>query len=155
DDPLQAHIDDTPANGDPPSEGKGYKGNPNITNPTTSIGRAGTARHGESNNHVITLQASDTTIGSVATQYGGATRDTDAQYSGSRVMGENNVLTNLHISEVYHGIYLTKPKETTIKNSFITGQGEGKLGEQGNGIHIARSSGSNVIEDNEIQNTRD
>src|SRR5699024_12127092 len=39
--------------------------------------------------------------------------------------------------------------------SINTGKGEGKLGEQGNGIHIARSSGSNVIEDNEIQNTRD
>lgn len=155
DDSLQSLIDDTPANGELKLEGKVYKGNINITKPITIIGQEGTEIHGEGNNNVITLQASDTTIDSVAIKYGGVSRDTDEEYSGIRVMGENNVLTNLHISEVYHGIYLTKSKETTIKNSFITGQGEGKLGEQGNGIHIARSSGSNVIEDNEIQNTRD
>ncbi|MBU5465308.1 nitrous oxide reductase family maturation protein NosD [Virgibacillus sp. MSJ-26] len=152
---LQQLIDATPANGELKLEGKVYKGNIDITKPITIIGQKGTEIHGEGDNNVITIHASDTTIDSVTIKYGGLSRDSEEEFSGVRVMGENNVLKNLTISDIYHGIFLTKSKQTTIKNSHITGQGEGKLGDQGNGIHIARSSGSNIIEDNKIQNTRD
>ena len=69
-------------------------------------------------------------------------------------MGENNQLLNITISEVYHGVFLSRSNQTTIKDSHINGQGSGKIGGQGNGIHIARS-GNNVIEGNKIENTRD
>lgn len=152
---LQQLIDETPANGELKLEGKIYKGNIVITKPITIIGQKGTEIHGEGNNNVITLDASNTTIDSVTIKYGGVSRDTEEEFSGVRVMGENNTLTNLKISDVYHGIYLTRSSQTTIKHSHITGQGDGKLGDQGNGIHIARSSGDNMIEENEISHSRD
>src|SRR5699024_7158885 len=69
DDSLQSLIDDTPAIGELKLEGKVYKGNIYITKPITIIGQEGTEFHVESNNNVITLQASDTTINSVAIKY--------------------------------------------------------------------------------------
>src|SRR5690625_113718 len=100
---LQQLIDDTPANGELKLEGKVYKGNIDITKPITIIGQKGTEIHGEGDNNVITIHASDTTIDSVTIKYGGLSRDSEEEFSGVRVMGENNVLKNLTISDIYHG----------------------------------------------------
>src|SRR5690625_3075948 len=150
---LQQLIDDTPANGELKLEGKVYKGNIDITKPITIIGQKGTEIHGEGDNNVITIHASDTTIDSVTIKHGGLSRDSEEECSGVRVMGENNVIKKLTGSDNYHGIFLTKNKQTTIKTSRITGQGEGTLGDQGNDTQSASSSGSNIRGDNPLQTT--
>lgn len=152
---LQQLIDETPADGELKLDSKIYQGNISITKPITITGQKGTEIHGEGDNNVITLNASDTTIDSITIKYGGVSRDTEEEYSGVRIVGENNTISNVTISDVYHGVYLTQAKNTTIKQSHITGQGDGRLGDQGNGIHITRASSDNLIEDNDISDSRD
>src|SRR5699024_7693488 len=140
---LQQLIVKTPRGGTLLLKEKVYKGNIKITKPISIIGGKGTEIHGEGNNNVISIDALDVIIDNVAIIYAGISRDSEEEYSGIRVMGENNQLLNITISEVYHGVFLSRSNHTTIKDSHINGQGSGKIGGQGNGIHIARS-GNNV-----------
>ena len=80
---LQQLIDKTPRGGTLLLKEKVYKGNIKITKPISIIGGKGTEIHGEGNNNVITIDASDVIIDNVAIKYGGISRDSEEEYSES------------------------------------------------------------------------
>lgn len=151
---LQQLINQTPENGVLELEAKQYNGNITINKTMTLKGQAGTIIRGDGTHNVITLKASNVTLENLMIQNSGMSRSSDIEYSGVRIIGENNVLRKLTISEIYHGIYLNQAKNTTIQEVHITGHGADKLGNQGYGIYIMRS-GENTIEDSYITKTRD
>lgn len=151
---LQLLIDETPENSTLTLDNKTYEGNIVITKPITIIGKKGTIIRGDGTHNVITLETSDATLKNITIEHSGMSRSSKEEYSGIRVIGNNNVLDNLTIRDIFHGIYLNRSKNTIIRRVHITGQGADKLGNQGNGIHMMRS-GENTVEDSWIMKTRD
>ena len=60
-------------------------------------------------------------------------------------MANDAVLLNLKITDSFHGIYLNKTKNTTIKNVTIIGHESSSLADQGNGIHITAQAKTILI----------
>src|SRR5690606_6134655 len=69
-------------------------------------------------------------------------------------MGENAVIKNVKVTDVFHGVYLSRADNSTIDNVTIIGQSSDSLAKQGNGIQIVRSN-NNVIQNTYIEKTRD
>lgn len=151
---LQQLIEETPINGELILENKQYEGNIEITKPITIIGKKGTTIRGDGKGNVVLVKASNVTLKNLNIEHGSLNRSSDEEYSGIRTMGEHNQFINLVIHDVYHGLYINSSKHTLVKKVKITGQGTGKLGSQGNGIQLVRTS-NNIIEDSTISNTRD
>lgn len=151
---LQQLIDQTPENGVLELEGKQYNGNITITKPMTLKGKEGTIIRGDGTHNVITLKTSNATLENLKIENSGMSRSSEIEYSGVRIIGENNILRKLTMTDIYHGIYLNQAKNTTIEEVHITGHGADKLGNQGYGIYIMRS-GENTIKDCYITKTRD
>ncbi|MCM3123662.1 MULTISPECIES: nitrous oxide reductase family maturation protein NosD [unclassified Mesobacillus] len=151
---LQQLIDETPINGELILENKQYDGNVEIKKPITIIGKKGTMIRGDGKGNVVLIKASNVTLKNLKIEHGSLNRSSDEEYSGIRTMGEHNQFINLVIHDVYHGLYINSSKYTLVKNIKVTGQGTGKLGSQGNGIQLVRTS-NNIIEDSTISNTRD
>ena len=151
---LQQLIDETPINGELILENKQYEGNIKITKPITIIGKKDTTIRGDGKGNVVLVKASNVTMKNLTIEHGSLNRSSDEEYSGIRTMGEHNQFINLVIHDVYHGLYINSSKHTLVKNVKVTGQGTGKLGSQGNGIQLVRTS-NNIIEDCTISKTRD
>lgn len=151
---LQDLIDATPAGGTLQLEGKEYKGNVVITKPMTIIGTEKTIIKGDQTNNVIEIRSENTVLDQLKIEGSGMSRSSEEEYAGIRVMANGSVLQNITISDSYHGIYLNKTKDTLIKNSHVIGHGVDSLGNQGNGVQIARSS-NNTILDSRFEKTRD
>ncbi|WNF22902.1 nitrous oxide reductase family maturation protein NosD [Mesobacillus jeotgali] len=151
---LQQLIDETPMNGELILENKQYDGNIEITKPITIIGKKATTIRGDGKGNVVLVKASNVTLKNLIIENGSLNRSSDEEYSGIRTMGEHNQFINLVIHDVYHGLYINSSKHTLVKNVKVTGQGTGKLGSQGNGIQLVRTS-NNLIEDCTISKTRD
>jgi nitrous oxidase accessory protein len=151
---LQQLIDETPINGELVLENKQYDGNIEITKPITIIGKKDTTIRGDGKGNVVLVKASNVTLKNLTIEHGSLNRSSDEEYSGIRTMGEHNQFINLVIHDVYHGLYINSSKYTLVKNVKVTGQGTGKLGSQGNGIQLVRTS-NNIIEDSTISKTRD
>lgn len=152
--PLQKLIDETPINGELTLEGREYQGNIEITKPIKLIGKKDTVISGDGKGNVILIKTSGVTLKNLQIQHSSLSRNSDEEYSGIRSMGDDNQFINLVIDDVYHGLYLNSSKRNLVRNVNITGQGTGKLGSQGNGIQLVRTS-DNVIENCTISNTRD
>lgn len=151
---LQKLIDETPINGELKLDGQTYEGNIVITKPITITGKKETTIRGDGKGNVILIKASNVTLKNLKVEHGSLSRNSDEEYSGIRTMGEHNQFINLVIHDVYHGIFISKSKHTLVKNVRITGHGTGKLGSQGNGIQLIRTS-DNIIENSTISKTRD
>ncbi|ESU34365.1 hypothetical protein G3A_01030 [Bacillus sp. 17376] len=151
---LQQLIDETPINGELILENRQYDGNIEITKPITIIGEKGTTIRGDGKGNVVLVKASNVTMKNLTIEHGSLNRSSDEEYSGIRTMGEHNQFINLVIHDVYHGLYINSSNHTLVKNVKVTGQGTGKLGSQGNGIQLVRTS-NNIIEDSTISKTRD
>ncbi|HEY4601982.1 MAG TPA: nitrous oxide reductase family maturation protein NosD [Cerasibacillus sp.] len=151
---LQKHIKHTPKNGVLELDAKIYKGNVVIDKPLTIIGKKGTKIYGDKSGNVIEIRSDDVTLDQLEIKYSGLSRSSKEEYSGVRVMGNSATLTNLSISDSYHGIYLNRTENNVIKNNTIVGFGAEVLGDQGYGIYINRA-GNNELESNYIEKTRD
>ncbi|GAM14568.1 nitrous oxide reductase family maturation protein NosD [Mesobacillus selenatarsenatis] len=151
---LQKLIDETPINGELILENKQYEGNIEITKPITIIGQKDTTIRGDGKGNVVLVKASNVIMKNLTIEHGSLNRSSDEEYSGIRTMGEHNQFINLVIHDVYHGLYINSSNHTLVKNVTVTGQGTGKLGSQGNGIQLVRTS-NNIIEDCTISKTRD
>ncbi|WP_262175739.1 nitrous oxide reductase family maturation protein NosD [Saccharococcus sp. Marseille-Q5394] len=151
---LQQLIDKTPAGSVLELEAATYEGNVVITKPITIKGKKGTVIKGDKTVNVIEVRSQDVTLDTLSIEGSGMSRSSQEEYSAIRVMADGAVMKNLKISDCFHGIYLNKTKHTTISGVTIVGQGTDALGNQGNGIHIARSS-DNHIDHSHIEKTRD
>ncbi|MFS0576075.1 nitrous oxide reductase family maturation protein NosD [Sporosarcina sp. 179-K 3D1 HS] len=151
---LQQLIDETPANGILELESTTYEGNVTITKPITLIGKKGTVIQGDKTANVIEIESDDVTLDTLAIEGSGMSRSSREEYSGVRVMGNGAVLKNLKITDSFHGIFLNKTNQTRIDRITVIGHGTQALGNQGNGIHIARSS-NNHITNSHLEQTRD
>lgn len=151
---LQQLIDQTPVNGVLKLEGEKYEGNISISKPITIKGKKNTVIFGDGTGNVITIDASNVTLKNLTIEHGSLNRSSDEEFSGIRAKGEHHLFQNLVIHDVYHGLYMNKVSNATVKNITVTGQGTGKLGSQGNGIQMIRSSNIK-IQDSTISRTRD
>lgn len=151
---LQQLIDSTPAGGILQLEGREYSGNAVISKPMTLKGTDQTVIKGDKTANVIEVRATGTVLDTLKIEGSGMSRSSEEEYAGVRVMADNAVLQDIAISDSYHGIYLNKTKNTVIRNSHVTGHGIESLGNQGNGVHIARSN-ENTIENSRFEQTRD
>lgn len=152
--PLQQLIDETPINGELILEGKKYDGNIKINKPLTITGEENTVIRGNGEGNVITIDASNVTLKNLTIEHGSLSRSSDQEFSGIRAKGDYHQFINLVIHDVYHGLFLNKVRHAEVKNVSVTGQGTGKLGSQGNGIQLIRSSDI-MIQDSYITQTRD
>ena len=151
---LQQLIDDAPVDGVLELEAKTYKGNIVISKPLTVIGKEGTTIQGDETSNVIEIRSDGVTLETLAISGSGMSRSSQEEYSGVRVMANDAVLKNLEITNSYHGIYLNKSKNTRMSKIKVVGHGANELGNQGNGIHIMRSS-ENYIDNSYLEKTRD
>jgi len=151
---LQQMIDETPAEGVLELVGKTYKGNITINKPMTIIGEQGTTIQGDKTANVIEIESDDVTLDTLVIEGSGMSRSSREEYSGVRVMGNGAVLKDLKVSDSYHGVFLNKTQNTTLDSITVIGHGTQALGNQGNGIHIARSS-DNHITNSYLEKTRD
>lgn len=151
---LQQLIDQTPVNGVLKLEGEKYEGNIIISKPITITGKKKTVIRGDGTGNVITIDAANVTLKNLTIEHGSLNRSSDEEFSGIRAKGEHHLFQNLVIQDVYHGLYMNKVKDATVKNITVTGQGAGKLGSQGNGIQMIRSSNIKIL-DSTVSRTRD
>ncbi|WP_102273541.1 nitrous oxide reductase family maturation protein NosD [Cytobacillus massiliigabonensis] len=152
--PLQQLIDDTPINGILTLEEEKYDGNIKINKPITIIGKGNTVIRGDGEGNVVTIDASNVTLKNLTIEHGSLSRSSDEEFSGIRARGDYHQFVNIVIHDVYHGLFLNKANHAKVKNVSVTGQGTGKLGSQGNGIQLIRSSDI-TIEDSFITQSRD
>lgn len=151
---LQQLIDETPIGGVLELEDATYEGNVVLTKPITIKGKKGTRIKGDKTVNVIEVRSKDVTLDTLSIEGSGMSRSSQEEYSAIRVMADGAVMRNLHIADSFHGIYLNKTKNTVISHVKIVGQGTDAVGNQGNGVHIARSS-DNHIDNCDIEKTRD
>jgi len=151
---LQQLIDNTDKGDTLHLEGKVYEGNVVIKQPITIIGEEGTVIEGDRTGNVIEIEADNVTLDTLEVLGSGMSRDSREEYSGIRVMGNKATIQNVKVTESFHGILLNRIDNTTMKNMTIIGEKTENLSQQGNGIHILRSS-NNVIEDSFISGFRD
>ncbi|MEN1966769.1 nitrous oxide reductase family maturation protein NosD [Lentibacillus sp. N15] len=152
--PLQQLIDETPANGVLKLEGKTYEGNVIIDKPITITGQKGTHIKGDKTKTVIEIDSDSVTLDMMHVSGSGMDQSSHEEYSGIRVIGKHAVLKNISITDVFHGIFLSRADGTTIDHARIVGQNSASLAKQGNGIHIVRAN-DNVIKNSFIEKTRD
>lgn len=151
---LQQLIDETPEGGTLELEGITYNGNIEITKPITIIGQDDTHIKGDGTASVIEVKAESVTLDHLHVSNSGMDQSSEEEYTGIRVMANNTMIQNVTITDVFHGIYLTRADHTGIDNTTIIGHVTESLSEQGNGIHIVRSANNNITNNN-IENTRD
>ncbi|AXH98281.1 nitrous oxide reductase family maturation protein NosD [Sporosarcina sp. PTS2304] len=151
---LQKMVDDTPTNGTLTLENKEYEGNIVIDKPMTLNGQQQTSIVGDRTGNVIEIRSDDVVVSNLKIKGSGMSRSSEEEHAGVRIIGDRNTLQNVHISDSYHGIFLNKTTGTVIKDSHVVGHGIESLGNQGNGVHIARSS-NNTIQNSLFEKTRD
>ncbi|QBQ06471.1 nitrous oxide reductase family maturation protein NosD [Sporosarcina pasteurii] len=151
---LQQLIEEVPTGGTLELEGKPYTGNIVISKPITVIGKEGTSIEGDGTGNVIEIRSDGVTLDTLAISGSGMSRSSQEEHSGVRVMANDAILTNLTITNSFHGIFLNKSKNTRMSNITVVGHGADQLGTQGNGIHIMRSS-ENYIDNSYLEKTRD
>ncbi|WP_339253021.1 nitrous oxide reductase family maturation protein NosD [Sporosarcina sp. FSL W8-0480] len=152
--PLQPLIDQTKANGELILDAAIYEGNVVISKPITIKGKKGTVIKGDKTGNVIEIRSDSVVLDTFSVEGSGMDRSSHEEYSAIRVIANGAIMRNLNISDSFHGIYLNKTSDTTISNVDIVGKGTGEIANQGNGIHIARSS-NNHIDHSRIKQTRD
>lgn len=151
---LQQLIDDVPEGGVLELEATTYTGNIVISKPMTIKGKEGTKIQGDKTSNVIEIRGDGITLDTLAIAGSGMSRSSQEEYSGVRVLSKDTVLKNLTITDSFHGVYLNKSENTSISNVKVVGHGVEELGNQGNGIHIMRSS-NNFIDNCYLEKTRD
>lgn len=151
---LQQLIDETAEGEVLELEAKTYEGNIYIKKPITIIGQEGTRIKGDGTKTVIEIEAEDVVLDTLHVSHSGMDQSSDEEYSGIRVMDHRATIKNVTISDVYHGITLSRANDTVIDNVHVIGQQTESLAQQGNGITIIRSEHA-TITDSVIEKTRD
>src|SRR5690625_614814 len=151
---LQNLIDETEAGETLELKAGVYEGNVTIDTPMTIIGEEGTVIEGDKTTNVIEIESDNVTLENLEVKGSGMSRDSKEEHSGIRVMGNHTKLKNLTVKESFHGVLLNRIDDTSISNLTIIGSATTSLSEQGNGIHILRSS-NNIIEHSYIEKFRD
>ncbi|RKD24412.1 hypothetical protein BEP19_08460 [Ammoniphilus oxalaticus] len=131
-----------------------YEGNVILTKPLTLKGKGDVTIRGDRTNNVVEIQSEGVQLENLTIEGSGMSRSSQEEYSGVRVMANGALLKDLLIQDSFHGIFLNRIQDTEIDRVTVIGQGAGKLGNQGNGIHIARSS-HNIITNSYFEKTRD
>ncbi|MDQ0253295.1 nitrous oxidase accessory protein [Evansella vedderi] len=152
---LQGIIDQTPPHGIVELSKKVYEGNITIDKPITIIGVDSTVIRGDGTGNVITINTEEVHLENLQIENSSFDRGSGEEYSGIKVNEGRNTLRNLHISQAYHGIYLSQAHGNVIEQVTIFGQkGKETVAGQGNGIQVYYSN-DNEITSNYIEGTRD
>lgn len=152
---LQQRIDAAPEHGIIELQaGQTYAGNLTITKPITIIGAEGTTIKGDGTGNVIEVKASDVHLEGFKVTGSSLSRNTGEEYAAIKLFEGNNTIANIVVDNSFHGIYLSQSHHNFIQNVQITGQANGTIAGQGNGIQLYYSN-HNTLEDNTIKGTRD
>lgn len=154
DNPLQQLIDEAKPNDTIELEAKVYEGDLLIDKPLTIIGQDGTVIQGTRTGNVIQIESNHVTLQNLEVKGSGMSRDSREEFSGIRIIGNNCTLDHITITESFHGVLLNRIDGSTLTNLTILGKRSESLSEQGNGIHILRSS-DNIIENSYMEGFRD
>lgn len=153
-DNLQQLIDETPEGEVLELDAVTYEGNIVISKPISIMGKEGTRIKGDSSANVIEIESEDVTIDNVHVSHSGLSQSAQEEYSGIRIMANNVTLNHLTITDVFHGIYISRAQDITIDNAHIVGQDSESFAKQGNGIAIIRGKHT-TITNSFIEKTRD
>lgn len=151
---LQQLIDDAKPGDTIELEGRLYEGDIKIAKPLTIVGVEGTVIEGNHTGNVVEIDSDNVVLDTFEVRGSGKSRSSQEEHSGIRVMGNNATLMNITVTDSFHGILLNRINGTTLTNLTLIGEQLDSLSEQGNGIHILRSS-DNVIENCYTEGFRD
>lgn len=151
---LQKMIDETPAGEVLELEAKIYEGNIRIAKPITIIGQEGTRIKGDGTASVIEIESDDVTLDTLYVSHSGMDQSSGEEFSGIRVMANSAILKNIKMTDVFHGILISRVQDTVIENAHIIGHHSESLASQGNGITIKRAKHT-TITNSYIEKTRD
>jgi nitrous oxidase accessory protein len=151
---LQQLIEATPINGTLQLKNKTYEGNVTITKPITILGSEYTVISGDKTVNVIEIKSTGVHIEGITVTNSGMGRNTGEEYAAIKLFEGNNVLKRITISNSFHGIYLSQSHGNDISDIHVTGQHNGEIAGQGNGLHLYYSN-DNTLTDNTISGTRD
>ncbi len=153
-DSLQALINQADEGSIIKLENRTYDGNIVITKPLVIIGSKHTVIKGDRTGNVISVRAPHVTLKKLTVTNSSMDRNSAEEYAGIKVYSNGNRLEDLIIRHSFHGVYLSKSHENTIRNVHITGLGNNEIASQGNGIHVYYSNKNKLI-GNIIDGTRD
>lgn len=151
---LQAIIDSMKEGAVLKLENKTYEGNIVINKPLTIIGKAKTVIKGDETGNVISVKAPDVKLSQLTVSGGSMDRNSSEEYAAIKIYTEHNVVEHVTIRDSFHGIYLSKAHDNTIRYADIKGMGKGEIAAQGNGIHVFYAN-NNLLEHNTVDGTRD
>lgn len=151
---LQKLIDEAEENDVLTLQDKTYEGNIVIHKPMTIKGTNNTVIKGEGNGNVIEVKASNVSIENVTVNNTGYDRNAGEEYAAIKIFEDNNIVKDVTITDSFHGIYLSQAHGNEITNIHVTGQQNGEIAGQGNGLHLYYSN-DNILTDNVVIGTRD
>lgn len=135
-------------------ENKTYQGNIIINKRITIIGSEKTVIKGDGTGNVISIKAPHVKLTKLTVTNSSMNRNSAEEYAAIKVYTNNNVIDHITIRHSFHGIYLSQAHGNTIRYNHISGQGQGQIASQGNGIHVYYAN-KNLLEHNTIEGTRD
>jgi nitrous oxidase accessory protein len=151
---LQATIDSMEEGAVLKLENKTYEGNIIIHKSITIIGLSNTVIKGDGTGNVISIKAPNVRLTRIKILNSSMDRNTAEEFAGIKIHTDHNVIEHIKIRDSFHGIYLSQAHHNTIRDTDISGPGNGKIASQGNGLHVYYSN-SNTFSANKIQGTRD
>lgn len=151
---LQQLIDQTPEGEVLELDAVTYEGNIVISKPISIIGKEGTRIKGDGTANVIEIESEEVTLDTIHVSHSGTSQSAEEEYSGIRIMADNVTLNNLTITDVFHGIYISRAQDITIDKAHIVGQKTESFAKQGNGIAVIRGKHT-TITNSFIEKTRD
>jgi nitrous oxidase accessory protein len=151
---LQAIIDSMKEGAVLKLENKTYAGNIVINKPLTMIGEAKTVIKGDGTGNVISVKAPHVKLSQLTVTGGSMDRNSSEEYAAIKIYTDDNVVEHVTIRDSFHGVYLSKAHENTIRYADIKGMGKGEIAAQGNGIHVFYAN-DNLLEHNTVDGTRD
>lgn len=152
--PLQELIDATPVNGVLNLTNQTYVGNLVITKPLTIRGTEKTLIKGDGQGNVITIKAPGIHLEHLSVSHSSFSRSADEEFAAIKIMSDHNVLKDLKVSDVYHGLYFLNSNENQISNVEVTSSEDMAIADKGNGIQLVHSN-RNRLSNNVIKGTRD
>jgi nitrous oxidase accessory protein len=129
-----------------------YHGNIVLHKSLTLEGEGKPILRGTGEGSVLTVLAPHCVIRGLLIEHCGG--DLQKEDSGILLKSSGNRLENNDLRDILYGIYLYQAGASVIRGNVIRGRVQLEIGERGAGLHLWDSPG-NVIEDNQISETRD
>ncbi|HJV44478.1 MAG TPA: nitrous oxide reductase family maturation protein NosD [Bacillota bacterium] len=131
-----------------------FQGNIVIDKPITIKGSGQTVIEGDGTGNVISITAPHVTLENLAVKHGGLSMSSQEEFSGVKVTASHTLIKDLHVSDVYHGVYLKNADNNEVNHVTIEGMGDKIVASQGNGIQIIHANNNKIV-GNIIAHTRD